>query len=119
MIFGLSSRSHCAPYASLAHILFLPDVINLVLSILGYKVFHNFRVPHSVYCLFHRVEHKYLTRAVNFNFFVPQSRLNTFHNGPVLSCIRVWNELSTLVKNSMSLYAFKSIITSNSFCAYV
>jgi hypothetical protein len=119
LIFGLSLHTHCAPYASLAHILFLPDVLSMLLYKLAYKVFHNINVPHALCSLFNRIEHVHSTRVACHNFFAPCSRLKVRHDSPVLMCIRLWNNLSNDVKLSSSLCIFMSNIMRILFDTYV
>ena len=119
LIFGLSMRSHCAPFASLARILYVPDVTRLLLLKLSYKVFHSLSLPYTINGLFTRAKHAYHTRSVNYNFFELHSRLNVYHNSPVLCCIRLWNSLSISDKTAVSLKIFKTNIINNMFSTYV
>ena len=75
LIFGLSSHSHCAPFALLAGILYFPDLVKLLLLKLAYKVFHNLCLPNTVRNMFRKIEHNFCTRNRDFNLFVMQSHV--------------------------------------------
>ena len=119
LIYGLSSCTHCAPYASLAGILFVPDVSSLLLYKLAYKVFYNYCIPFVISSLFNRIHHVHSTRAASYNFFVPCSRLKAYHKSPVLRCIRLWNDASVDLKLSLSLNVYLRNVVYSLFANYV
>jgi hypothetical protein len=118
-IFGLSIHSHCAPYAALARILYVPDVTNLILLKLAHKVYHGFSVPSNILKLFKRSEHVHNTRCKPYNFFELQSRLKIYHDSPILHCIRLWNNLPVHLKMIMSVATFKHFVICNVLSMYV
>jgi hypothetical protein len=94
-IFGLSIHSHCAPYAALARILYVPDVTNLILLKLAHKVYHGFSVHSNIFKFFKRSEHVHNTHCKPYNFLELQSRLKISHDSPILHCIRLQNTYSS------------------------
>ncbi len=118
LLFGLFYRSHCAPFAALAGILYFPDLVKLLLLKLAYQKFHNLGLPDTVHNMFCKSDHRFSTRNRNLNFFVTQSRLKIRHDGPILSCIRAWNSLSSETKLMHSLNAFKHCVLQKMFSHY-
>ena len=55
LIFQLTRYSHSAPYAKHVGIIYLPEVYSFLLYKLAYKIFHNLRVPNSLYLLFNKI----------------------------------------------------------------
>ena len=87
LIHDLSWYSHCALYASLSGILFLPDEYSLMLCLFANKVFHNLSVPNTICSLFIRIQHSHPTRVASHNFFVTFTRSNIYHDSPIPTCI--------------------------------
>ena len=96
--------------------MFLPDVYLFLLYKLAYKVFHNLGVPNSLQLFFNRI---HCTRVASHNFFVPGSRLKIYHDNPILTSIRLCNNLSNVIKLSPSFNVFKYSIIQLLFTDYV
>jgi hypothetical protein len=118
LIFNLLPRSHCAPYASFARVLYVSDVRKLLLLKLAFNVFHYNSVPASICNRFSKPVHSHFTRAVSYNFSTLDSNVNVYHDNPVLSCIRLWNNLDIRVRSLGSLYLFKYKVMQDMFSAY-
>lgn len=118
LLFHLSPRTHCAPYARLAGIMFVSDVEFFMLCVLAFKAFNNMKLPVSISKLFCRPLHIYSTRASDNNFFVISSHLNIRLNSPVLKSVRIWNSLVYDIKLSRYLSGFKRNIKTLCYLKY-
>ena len=72
LLFKLSTLFHCAPFALLPTILYLPDIVKLLLLLLASNVFHNLNVPAVISRYFIKPLHNYPTRNVDYKFYIPQ-----------------------------------------------
>jgi hypothetical protein len=118
LIFNLFPRSHCAPYASFARVLYVADAYKLMLLKLAFNIFHNNSVPAVICNCFKKPVHSHFTRAVSYNFFALNSNVKVYHDSPVLSCIRLWNNLDISIKSLSSLSLFKYNVMQFMFNGY-
>ena len=120
LIAGVSRLEHCAPIARNLNILLLNDLCNFHILSVIFKVYNNdgCEVVNNLLKLVNSV-HLRQTRSCNVNFYVPFCRLNIQKNFIVYRGVKLWNELSIVLRQSSSLSLFKKNIISTLFANYV